>query len=224
MCTSRPPMAHFSASFTGGRRPGSRKRRPSQLWEPHFLPISAIFSRVLDHVFYTVHLPIGPHGGPLEIRSGQLFGIGVILFLASVNYLGVRVGGGVQVAVTALKLSLIGGVIVAGLSSSRGNAANFHSRWPPTPADSQDFSWPWSPPCGPMMAGTTPECSARKSSSPKKICRARSFVGTSRDDGYLSADQPDLFLYFERARSRIAANASPPMPCARSWDSLAALP
>lgn len=80
----------------------------------------------LDGVIYTVHLPIGPHGGPLEIRYGQVVAIGVILFLAGVNYLGVRVGGSLQVTVTALKLSLIGGVIVAGLVSSRGSVSNFH--------------------------------------------------------------------------------------------------
>jgi APA family basic amino acid/polyamine antiporter len=80
----------------------------------------------LDGVIYAVHLPIGPHGGPLEIRYGQLVAIGVILFLAGVNYLGVRVGGSLQVTVTALKISLIGGVIVAGLVSSRGSVSNFH--------------------------------------------------------------------------------------------------
>jgi APA family basic amino acid/polyamine antiporter len=40
--------------------------------------------------------------------------------------LGVRVGGSLQVTVTALKISLIGGVIVAGLVSSRGSVSNFH--------------------------------------------------------------------------------------------------
>ncbi len=84
------------------------------------------FFPALDQVFYTIHLPIGPHGGPLEIRYGQLLGIGVILLLAAINYLGVRVGGGVQIGVTALKVSLIGALIVAGLVSSHGNTANFH--------------------------------------------------------------------------------------------------
>lgn len=97
------------------------------------------FFPVLDHVLYTVRLPIGPHGGPLEIRACELFAIGVILFLALVNYLGVRVGGGVQVAVTALKLSLIGGVILAGLSSNRGNAAHFHSRMAADPGGLAGF-------------------------------------------------------------------------------------
>jgi APA family basic amino acid/polyamine antiporter len=64
---------------------------------------------------YTLHYPIGPGGGPLEIRYGQLFAIGLILFLAGINYLGVRLGGGVQVAMTGLKLALIAGLIACGL-------------------------------------------------------------------------------------------------------------
>ncbi len=97
------------------------------------------FFPILGSVFYTIPLPIGPHGGPLEIRYGQLLGIGVILFLAGVNYLGVRVGGGVQVGVTALKLALIGAVIVAGLISSRGNTANFHASMPAIPGGVAGF-------------------------------------------------------------------------------------
>lgn len=81
----------------------------------------------LSDVLYTVHLPIGPHGGPLEIRFGQLVAIGVILFLAGVNYLGVQVGGSVQVGVTVIKVLLIAGLIVAGLLSENGNVANFHN-------------------------------------------------------------------------------------------------
>ena len=93
----------------------------------------------LGRVLYTVPLPIGPHGGPLEIRCGQLVGIALILFLAAVNYLGVKVGGGVQVAVTAIKLSLIGGVILLGLFSGRGETQNFHTLIPAQPGGIPGF-------------------------------------------------------------------------------------
>ena len=93
----------------------------------------------VDHVFYTLHLPIGPRGGPLEIRYGQLVAIGVILFLAAVNYLGVQVGGSVQVGVTILKIALIAGVILAGLVSSRGNVSNFHAAMPADPGGTAGF-------------------------------------------------------------------------------------
>jgi APA family basic amino acid/polyamine antiporter len=98
-----------------------------------FFTYLADFFPGLAAVLFTVPLPIGPHAGPLEIRRGQLLAIGVILFLASVNYAGVRAGGGVQVGVTALKLCLIGGLIAAGLSSSRGSWANFRTSTPPDP-------------------------------------------------------------------------------------------
>src|SRR5207244_4154785 len=104
-----------------------------------FFTYLAGFFPGLNAVIYTVALPIGPGGGPLEIRVGQLLAIGVILFLAGVNYLGVRVGGGVQVSMTALKLSLIAGLIVAGLASSHGNASNFHAAAPPSPGGVAGF-------------------------------------------------------------------------------------
>jgi APA family basic amino acid/polyamine antiporter len=90
----------------------------------------ANFRPELDGVLYTLRLPIGPHGGPLEIRSGQLLAIGVILGLAAVNYIGVRFGGGVQVAVTVVKVALLAGIIGIGLFTGHGAGANFGSSIP----------------------------------------------------------------------------------------------
>ncbi len=70
----------------------------------------------LDAVFYTLHLPIGPHGGPLEFRYGQLFAMALILLLAWLNYYGVKLGGEIQVAVTVVKVALIAFIIFAGLA------------------------------------------------------------------------------------------------------------
>jgi len=53
--------------------------------------------------------------GPLPIKYGQIFALGLILALGGVNYVGVRIGGGVQIAVTVLKVALIAFVIAAGL-------------------------------------------------------------------------------------------------------------
>src|SRR6266436_4477616 len=105
-----------------------------------FFTYLADFFPGLSGVVYTIALPIGPGGGPLDIRYGQVLAIGFILFLAGVNYAGVRVAGGVQVGVTALKLALIGGVIVAGLLwSDRGSASNFHSAMPADPGGVAGF-------------------------------------------------------------------------------------
>src|ERR1700684_2227870 len=60
-----------------------------------FFNYVAFFFPKLMVAFYAVPLPIGPEGKPLEIQYGQLLGIALILFLAAVNYLGVRVGGDV---------------------------------------------------------------------------------------------------------------------------------
>jgi basic amino acid/polyamine antiporter, APA family len=104
-----------------------------------FYTYLADFYPGLKAVSYTIPLPIGPGGGSLEIRYGQLLGIGLILSLAAVNYLGVRIGGGVQIAVTVLKLALIGGIIAAGLLSTQGSAANFHLGMPADPGGIPGF-------------------------------------------------------------------------------------
>ncbi len=86
-----------------------------------FLYLSNFFP-VLDRVFYTVRLPLGPGGGPLEIRYGQLFAIALILGLAWLNYFGVKLGGEVQVAITAVKVALIAFIIIAGLGFGAAHA------------------------------------------------------------------------------------------------------
>jgi APA family basic amino acid/polyamine antiporter len=86
-----------------------------------FVYLSNFFAP-LDTVFYTVPLPLGPHGGPLELRWGQLFAIVLIALLGWLNYFGVKLGGSVQVTVTGVKVALIAVVIVAGLCLGRPHA------------------------------------------------------------------------------------------------------
>ena len=76
----------------------------------------------LDTVFYRLPLPLGPGGGPLEFRYGQLLAMALILSLAWLNYYGVKLGGEVQVGVTAIKVALIAGIIVAGLGFGTAHA------------------------------------------------------------------------------------------------------
>src|SRR5437660_9643693 len=87
-----------------------------------FLYLITFFPR-LDGVFYTLHLPLGPGGGPLEFRYGQLFAMVLIMALAWLNYYGVKLGGNVQVAVTIVKTALIGFIIIAGLGFGQAHAA-----------------------------------------------------------------------------------------------------
>jgi basic amino acid/polyamine antiporter, APA family len=81
------------------------------------------FFPVLDAVFFRVPLPLGPGGGPLEIRFGQIFAMVLIAGLAWLNYFGVKLGGEVQVAVTVVKVALIAFIIVVGLSFGVTHAA-----------------------------------------------------------------------------------------------------
>jgi basic amino acid/polyamine antiporter, APA family len=81
----------------------------------------ANFWPALETVVFRVTLPFGY---PFEIRYGQFLAIALIMGLAGLNYFGVKVGGGVQVVITALKVGLIGFVILAGiLFGPRGGAA-----------------------------------------------------------------------------------------------------
>ena len=95
-----------------------------------FYTYFADFVPGLNAVFFQLNLPIGPGGGPFQIRYGQLVGIAVILALSGVNYLGVRLGGNVQVALTALKVALILAIIVVGVWSGQGKSANFATSLP----------------------------------------------------------------------------------------------
>jgi len=79
-----------------------------------FYYLTNFFPR-LDAIFYTISLPLGPHGGPLEFRYGQLLAMALILALAWLNYYGVKIGGNVQVVVTVVKVALIAFIILAGL-------------------------------------------------------------------------------------------------------------
>ncbi len=69
---------------------------------------------------YTAHfIPVFEevwlHAGPISIKYGQVFALVLILALGIINYFGVRFGGGVQIAFTALKVGLIALIILAGL-------------------------------------------------------------------------------------------------------------
>jgi basic amino acid/polyamine antiporter, APA family len=72
-----------------------------------FFEYTAHFVPQFEQVWFTA--------GPFPIKYGQVFALLLILALGGINYLGVRVGGDVQVVFTAIKVGLIGFVILAGL-------------------------------------------------------------------------------------------------------------
>jgi basic amino acid/polyamine antiporter, APA family len=92
----------------------------------------ANFYPQLEQVLFSMALPFGAGGAPLTISYGQLLAMGVILFLAVVNYFGVEVGGDVQVAVTVLKVVLILGIIAVGFSAAGASSSNLRTAVPAT--------------------------------------------------------------------------------------------
>ena len=72
-----------------------------------FFEYTAHFIPEFERVWFTA--------GPFSVKYGQAFAMVLILGLGGINYLGVRIGGDVQVAVTALKIALIAFIILAGL-------------------------------------------------------------------------------------------------------------
>ena len=90
----------------------------------------ANFQPSLEKVWFVVPLPLGEAGLPLQIRYGQLLAMGVIAFLALINYFGVRVGGDVQVVVTLVKVLLLAAIIVIGLGAAQGSPANYQTSTP----------------------------------------------------------------------------------------------
>lgn len=97
------------------------------------------FAPGLRDVVVTIPLPIGPDWKALDIRWEQFAAIGLILTMAALNYLGVRLGGNAQVALTIVKLALMGALIGAGLSSHSAGAANLHSAVAPMPGGFAGF-------------------------------------------------------------------------------------
>ena len=94
----------------------------------------------LEKVFLAIPLPIGPGGGPLEIRFGQISGMALIVLLTGVNCVGVRFGGRVQVAATLAKIALIVAIIAIGLLATQGRISHFRSAIPVTAGASGFFA------------------------------------------------------------------------------------
>jgi basic amino acid/polyamine antiporter, APA family len=82
--------------------------------------------------FHT-HFPIlGGHGSQFVFTWAQPLAVVVLILMTWVNYLGVKLGGQVQIGLTFLKIAAVLAVIVFGFSLAHGRATNFHPLWPAT--------------------------------------------------------------------------------------------
>jgi len=84
----------------------------------------ANFFPALDETAFTV--PLG-WSATMGVSHGHLLAIALMFFLGWVNYLGVKVGGVVQTAVTVLKIALILGIVLLAAVLGGGNSGNLQS-------------------------------------------------------------------------------------------------
>ena len=89
----------------------------TQMWVAKSGSIATLATAFFE---YTAHFvpqfeQVWFRAGPFPLKYGQVFALLLILALGGINYLGVRVGGDVQVVFTAIKVGLIAFVILAGL-------------------------------------------------------------------------------------------------------------
>ncbi len=84
----------------------------------------ANFFPALEGVWFHIWLPLG---GSVEVSHGQILAMALILGLGVLNYFGVKVGGRVQSAVTALKIVLILSIVALSAALGGGSAANLAS-------------------------------------------------------------------------------------------------
>lgn len=97
------------------------------------------FFPALNGTVVTIPLPIGPDWKPLDIRWEQIAAIGAILLVAAGNYRGVRLGGNAQVILTALKIAVIAGIIVAAMFSRAAHPGNLRSATSAVPGGFSGF-------------------------------------------------------------------------------------
>lgn len=82
---------------------------------------------------YTFHLDmpfLGGHVFGFVFTWAQPLAVVALIGITAVNYLGVRLGGNVQIGLTILKVASVVAIILLGFALAHGHAANFHPLWP----------------------------------------------------------------------------------------------
>jgi APA family basic amino acid/polyamine antiporter len=80
---------------------------------------------------FHMHLPFAAGHESLFIFTwAQPLAVIALVVMTCINYLGVRLGGYVQVALTFLKIAAVCAIIILGFALAHGHASNFHPVWP----------------------------------------------------------------------------------------------
>jgi basic amino acid/polyamine antiporter, APA family len=98
------------------------------------LRFCAFWTPAVAAPIYTVHLPLiaGNHALFTFTWAQPLAALALVL-MTSVNYLGVRLGGEVQIVLTVLKVASVLAIVILGFALVHGGIANFHPLWPSSP-------------------------------------------------------------------------------------------
>lgn len=94
--------------------------------------VGFLFPAVAAPIF-TVHVAIpfaASHGGQFVFTWAQPLAVGTLVLMTFVNYLGVKLGGEVQVVLTFLKIAAVLAIIALGFMLAHGTPGNFHPVWP----------------------------------------------------------------------------------------------
>ncbi|MGA7624680.1 MAG: amino acid permease [Candidatus Acidiferrales bacterium] len=101
--------------------------------------IAAGFARFLSFLvpvvaapIFSLHLTSPMSGKPYEFAFtwAQPLAAGLIALFTFINYLGVRVGGRVQITLTILKVGAVLTIVAAGFWFGHGSSEHFHPFWP----------------------------------------------------------------------------------------------
>jgi APA family basic amino acid/polyamine antiporter len=97
-----------------------------------FARFSSFLIPVIALPIFTWHMTNPFTGKPYEFvfTWAQPVAVGAIALFTFINYLGVRLGGQVQVVLTALKIVAVIGIVGAGFLLGHGSVAHFHPFWP----------------------------------------------------------------------------------------------
>ena len=80
----------------------------------------------IQNTLFSTQIQLGGLSLPYSLSSGQLIGVGVILLLSVVNFLGVLFGKVIQNLLTVLKIGILLSLITLGFSLGKGRGISLH--------------------------------------------------------------------------------------------------
>jgi basic amino acid/polyamine antiporter, APA family len=96
------------------------------------LRFSSFFVPALNNPLFTLHfrLPFLAETPQFAFTWSQPLAVVALVAVTFINYLGVKLGGQVQVALTFIKIAAVAIVIFGGVALAHGSGTNFHPLWP----------------------------------------------------------------------------------------------